>query len=205
MSKTLSAVFNKKCEFLIGAQSVDQIPQTYRDMPEIAFIGRSNVGKSSLINAITGIDGLARVSKSPGRTQQINFFSLNNTAILADLPGYGYAEVSKKMRKIWDRLILDYLCGRAQLKKSFILIDSRRGIKDIDKEVMDILDHNAVPYQIILTKTDAVSDTVSVEQALIQDTKKFIAIHPTILKSSSKNNDGINEIRAVIMDIINQK
>lgn len=205
MSKTLASVFNKKCEFLIGAQSIDQIPNTYRNTPEIAFIGRSNVGKSSLINAITEVNGLARVSKSPGRTQQINFFSLNDAAILADLPGYGYAEVSKKMRKVWDQLIFDYLCGRAQLKKAFVLIDSRRGIKDIDKEVMGILDRSAVPYHIILTKIDEVSDILTVEQQVMQDISKFIAVYPSILKSSSKKKLGIDDIRFAIMDVINQK
>ena len=175
------------------------------NLKEIAFAGRSNVGKSSLLNLLTGRKSLARVSGNPGKTRTINFYIINDEFRIVDLPGYGYAEVSKKMRKVWDQMIFDYLCGRAQLKKAFVLIDSRRGIKDIDKEVMGILDRSAVPYHIILTKIDEVSDILTVEQQVMQDIAKFIAVYPSILKSSSKKKLGIDDIRFAIMDVINQK
>lgn len=202
--KPFSAVFNRKCDFLAGAQSIDQIPIINNNPPEFAFIGRSNVGKSSLINAVTGVDGLARVSKNPGRTQQINFFSLNGHAILADLPGYGYATVSKKMRKSWDKLILDYLCGRQQLCRAFLLIDSRRGIMQNDEAVMEILDESAVSYQIVLTKIDEIKNIDAAKDSVLKKMEKFIAVYPEIIMTSSKKNVGIRDVQNVVMDFVNR-
>lgn len=204
MTVALASVFNKKSEFVAGAQTIEQIPHIMNDVPEFAFIGRSNVGKSSLINAVTGVSGIAKVSKTPGRTQQINFFSLNGYALLADLPGYGYAAVSKKMRKGWDRLILDYLCGRQQLRRAFVLIDSRRGIMKNDEAVMEILDESAVSYQIALTKIDEIKNIEAVEQDTLKKLEKFIAAYPGILKTSSTRNIGILDLQKTMMDIINE-
>lgn len=203
--KGLKAIFDGNCEFIAGAQTIDQIPVLGRVVPEIAFIGRSNVGKSSLINAVVGVDGKARVSKTPGRTQQINFFSLNGYAILADLPGYGFAAVSKQMRKQWDGLILDYLLGRQQLRRAFLLIDSRRGLMSIDKQVMKILDESAVSYQIVLTKVDACKNIDFVVSQVKEQVAQFIAVHPDILVTSSSLNIGIRDVRGVIMDFINER
>lgn len=202
--KTFSAVFNKKCDFVAGAQSVEQIPCFNVNIPEVAFIGRSNVGKSSLINAVVGVDGIARVSKTPGRTQQINFFNLNDCAILADLPGYGFASVSKKMRKQWDGLILDYLLGRQQLRRAFLLIDSRRGLMSTDIEVMKILDDSAVSYQIILTKIDVCKSPEEVHEKVSRESEKFIAVYPEIIDTSSDKNIGIKNVRQAIMDFVNE-
>lgn len=202
--KTFSAVFNKKCDFVAGAQSVEQIPCFNVNIPEVAFIGRSNVGKSSLINAVVGVDGIARVSKTPGRTQQINFFNLNDCAILADLPGYGFASVSKKMRKQWDGLILDYLLGRQQLRRAFLLIDSRRGLMSTDIEVMKILDDSAVSYQIILTKIDVCKSPEKVHEKVSRESEKFIAVYPEIIDTSSDKNIGIKNVRQAIMDFVNE-
>ena len=204
MTVALASVFNKKSEFVAGAQTIEQIPHIMNNVPEFAFIGRSNVGKSSLINAVTGVNGIAKVSKTPGRTQQINFFSLNGYALLADLPGYGYAAVSKKMRKTWDHLILDYLCGRQQLRRAFVLIDSRRGIMKNDEAVMEILDESAVSYQIVLTKIDEIKNIEAVEKDTLKKLEKFIAAYPGILKTSSTRNIGILDLQKAVMDIINE-
>lgn len=202
--KTLSQVFNKDCKFIAGAQTIDQIPHNMGyDLPEFAFIGRSNVGKSSLINAVTGINGIAKVSKNPGRTQQINFFSLSGCAILADLPGYGYAKVSKSIRKSWDHLIIDYLRGRRELKRAFLLIDSRRGFTPNDISVMELLDEFAVVYQIILTKIDEIRDVEEVKQEVLPTLNNFIAVYRDILATSSTDGIGIQDIRSVVMDAVN--
>ena len=132
------SVFTKSCEFIAGAHNLSQIPEF--KLPEIAFVGRSNVGKSSLLNAILSRKTLARVSHTPGRTQQLNFFSLDKKIVLADLPGYGFAAVSKKKANAWQRTIFSYLRGRADLKRVFLLIDGRHGLKKSDEDVMDLLD-----------------------------------------------------------------
>lgn len=202
--KTLSQVFNKDCKFIAGAQTIDQIPHNMGyDLPEFAFIGRSNVGKSSLINVVTGINGIAKVSKSPGRTKQINFFSLSGCAILTDLPGYGYAKVSKSMRKSWDHLIVDYLRGRRELKRVFLLVDSRRGITPADISAMELLDESAVVYQIILTKIDEISNVEEIKKKMLPTLNDFIAVHQDILATSSAKGIGIQDIRSVVMDAVN--
>jgi GTP-binding protein len=191
-------LFSAECQFIAGAASPEQIPNYF--IPEVAFAGRSNVGKSSLINALVRQKDCARVSKFPGRTQQINFFSLQNKISLVDLPGYGYAAISKKMRKTWDDLILNYLIERPNLKRIFLLIDSRHGIKKNDEEIMNILDDCAVVYQIILTKIDKVPH-FDIDQMTRQLTA-HTAAYPSIIVTSSEKNIGIQLIRAEIASLV---
>lgn len=194
---TIKELFTSECKFIAGANCIDQIPRnTY--VPEVAFVGRSNVGKSSLINALVGKE-CARVSKLPGRTQQINFFSLKEKIQLADLPGYGYAAVSKSTRKVWDRLIFDYLRGRQNLKRIFLLIDSRHGIKDNDEQVMRILDDSAVVYQIVLTKIDKIKSTAEVVKQTEEKIVEHTAAFPSIITTSAEKGVGIKDVQAEIM------
>lgn len=196
-----SSLFNSECKFIAGAASIDQIPDNLF-MPEVAFAGRSNVGKSSLINAITGQRSCARVSKQPGRTQQINFFTIRDKISLADLPGYGYAAVSKQIRKSWDKLILDYLKGRQNLRRVFLLIDSRHGIKPNDEEIMKILDNSAVVYQIILTKIDKIKNVDAVVEKNNEQIAKRVAAFPVVIPTSSETNFGIQKVCTEIVSLI---
>ena len=143
------------CTFMLGAARLDQLPVS--ELGEIAFAGRSNVGKSSLINALTGQKNLAKASNTPGRTQQLNYFNLGNKLLMVDLPGYGFAQAPENMVRQWQKMIFAYLQGRVNLKRVFLLIDSRHGIKKVDEEIMKMLDAAAVTYQIVLTKTDKIS------------------------------------------------
>ncbi len=197
----MSALLNKsiwksECKFVISATSFNQIPNNLH-VPEVAFVGRSNVGKSSLINALVG-KTCARVSRQPGRTQQINFFSLNNKIMLVDLPGYGYAAVSKKTRELWDRIILDYLKFSPNIKRIFLLIDSRREIKTFDMDVANLLDKLGLVYQIVLTKIDKISNL----DEIISLKKDFIISHsaayPRLICTSSNKNIGLNDLRSEI-------
>ena len=149
-------LFKKKCSFVLSVANLKQLPDG--DRVEVAFAGRSNVGKSSLLNALFGQKKLAKTSSTPGRTQQLNYFNLDDKIYLVDLPGYGFAKAPKDIVKNWQQLINAYLVGRATLRRVFLLIDSRHGIKKIDEEIMDMLDKAAVTYQIVLTKADKVSD-----------------------------------------------
>lgn len=194
---SIKELFSAKPKFIAGASSIEQIPHNLF-MPEVAFVGRSNVGKSSLINAIVGDKNCARVSKSPGRTQQINFFILLDKISIADLPGYGYAAVSKKMRKSWDNLIIDYLRGRQNLRRIFLLIDARHGFKTTDEEIMNILDDSAVVYQIVLTKIDKISNISSIKQAIETKISVHTAAFPEILVTSSEKMIGISEVQKAI-------
>lgn len=189
-------LFTGECEFKIGATSLDVIPET--ELGEVAFVGLSNVGKSSLINAVTGRKTLARISVTPGRTKQLNFFSVRNELMLVDLPGYGYAKASKKEIESWDRLIKGYLKGRPNLQRVCLLIDARRGLKDSDREIMDLLDEAAVSYQIILTKTDKTkkTDVEKIISAIRTEAHKHIALHPEVVSTSSRDNVGIDGLRA---------
>ena len=191
-------LFTQNCDFLISAASFNQLPDT--DLPEIAFAGRSNVGKSSLLNALTGRKNLARTSNTPGRTQQVNFFDLGGQMMLTDLPGYGYAKAAKSVVDQWTRLIKSYLKGRVRLRRVCLLIDSRHGLKDTDREVMALMDEAAVAYQIVLTKCDKIKAT-ELEKLLAKTDKeitKHVAAHPEILVTSSFKSLGIEEMRAAL-------
>lgn len=184
--------------FMLGVADLSQLPLT--DLPEIALAGRSNVGKSSLINAITGQKGLAKTSNTPGRTQQLNYFNADGKFLMVDMPGYGYAQAPEKLVKQWQKMIFAYLQGRVNLKRVFVLIDSRHGIKKVDEEIMQMLDKAAVTYQIILTKTDKIGSKQL--ELVIKDTQAAIAQHPAayvrLLTTSSEKGTGIDEVRAEI-------
>lgn len=196
--KTGRWLFAQACTFKGAATRVSNLPP--ESLAEVAFAGRSNVGKSSLINALVNQKKLARVSNTPGRTQEINFFNLGNQGQLVDLPGYGYAQVSKEKRVQWGDFIFSFLKGRSILKRVYVLIDSRHGLKPIDKELFSALDKSAVSYQIILTKADKLTKTEkeSVINTLKTDTKKFVALYPDIILTSSLEGTGLSEIRAEI-------
>lgn len=190
--------FAGPCDFISGAASVESLPPIA--LPEVAFAGRSNVGKSSLVNALTGRRTLARVSARPGHTRQINFFDLAGRLYLVDLPGYGFAQVSKSMKESWQDLASAYLRGRPTLKRIWLLIDSRHGVKDSDHETMKNLDRAAISYQLILTKTDQLRQA-EIPRAIASAevaARKHGAAHPKVLPTSSETGYGIPELRAEI-------
>ena len=202
-------LFAHPCEFLMGCAKIEQLPPA--DRPEIAFAGRSNVGKSSLINGLTGRHGLARASNEPGRTREVNLFALDSqnggegAARLVDLPGYGFAVAGKKTVKDFQNLGRAYLRGRPNLKRVYLLIDARHGLKTVDKEALDALDLAAVSYQIVLTKADKLRDPKAVE-ALRAETLEAIrkrpAAFPRVAATSSETGFGLPELRAEIMAAI---
>jgi len=194
-------LFAAPCRFVAGATKDDAIPPD--TLPEIAFVGRSNVGKSSLVNALTGQSALARVSRTPGRTRQINFFELGERLMLVDLPGYGYAEASKREIKGWTGLIARYLKGRASLRRVLLLLDARFGIKDTDKPLMKQLDEAAVSFQVVLTKGDLVEpDELRKRVAdLAQALAKHVAAHPVIHLTSAQSGAGIAALRASLAEL----
>ena len=191
-------LFAGACDFVAGAMSAEQLPPP--GLPEVAFAGRSNVGKSSLINALTGRKTLARTSTTPGRTQQINFFDLGGRLMLVDLPGYGYARASKTLVRAWTQLVMLYLKGRSCLRRVMLLIDARRGIGDGDREVMAALDEAAVSYQVVLTKGD--KEKPAALDRLLDDIANEIAkhpaAHPEVLVTSAHEGTGIAELRALL-------
>lgn len=195
-------LFKAETFFMLGVAKLDQLPLT--DLNEIAFAGRSNVGKSSLINALTKQKGLAKTSNTPGRTQQLNYFSVNDKILLVDLPGYGYAQAPESLVKQWQKLIMTYLQGRVNLKRVFVLIDARHGIKKVDEEIMDMLDKAAVTYQIVLTKTDKISEGTleKVMKEVEAKIAKRAAAYIRILATSSEKNNGIDAVRAEIASLI---
>jgi GTP-binding protein len=192
-------LFARPVSFVMGAVSVDQLPSA--ELPEVAFAGRSNVGKSSLINALVGQNHLARASNEPGRTRELNFFLLNAALHMVDLPGYGWARASKVAVKKFQNLGRDYLRGRPNLKRAYLLIDARHGLKDVDNEPMDALDKAAVSYQIVLTKADKIkpAERAKVIEATQAAIKKRPAAHPVVLATSSETGFGIPELRLEIM------
>ncbi|TAJ34365.1 MAG: YihA family ribosome biogenesis GTP-binding protein [Reyranella sp.] len=194
-------LFAGPCEFVSGAASVESLPPATR--PEVAFAGRSNVGKSSLVNALTGRRTLARVSAKPGHTRQVNFFDLAERLLLVDLPGYGFAQVSRSMKETWQDLASAYLRGRPTLKRVSLLIDSRHGVKESDRETMRNLDSAAVSYQLILTKVDQLkaSDVPRAIAAAEAVARKHGAAHPEVLPTSSETGFGIAELRAELMAV----
>lgn len=195
-------LFNKRCDFVLSVANLKQLPSD--DRVEIAFAGRSNVGKSSLINALFGQKKLAKTSSTPGRTQQLNYFNLDDKLYLVDLPGYGFAKAPKDIVKNWQNLINTYLVGRASLRRVFLLIDSRHGIKKIDEEIMDMLDKAAVTYQIVLTKIDKIS-TKELERIIAETNEKVAkhtAAHILVLKTSSEKNLYLDELKAEVADLL---
>ena len=194
-------LFAKPCEFIAGAAKLDALPEM--GLPEVAFAGRSNVGKSSLVNALTGRKTLARTSQTPGRTQQLNFFDLAGVLCLVDLPGYGYAKASKTAIAAWTDLVNTYLKGRANLIRVFILIDARHGTKEVDRNVMEMLDVAAVTYQAVLTKCDKVT-AKELDKRLAEVEAEFrshVAAHPRIIATSANSKTGIEDFRAEIADL----
>ncbi len=198
-------LFAREAVFVLGVADMTQLPRD--DLPEVAFAGRSNVGKSSLLNALTGRKSLARASNAPGRTRELNFFRLDDRIVLVDLPGYGYAKAPKKKIERWTRLTRDYLRGRANLKRVFLLIDARHGIRPADEEVMSALDAAAVSYQIVLTKLDKIA--VTDHEKPIADAAATIirrpAAHPRIIATSSTKGVGLDVLRAEIAALVERR
>jgi GTP-binding protein len=195
-------LFAGPISFLKSAPELKFLPDP--DVPEIAFAGRSNVGKSSLLNALTNRKGLARTSNTPGRTQELNFFDVGEPIRmrLVDMPGYGFAEAPKDLAQRWRYLINDYLRGRAVLKRALVLIDSRHGLKDVDREVMGMLDTAAVSYHLVLTKADKVKPTelAKVLAETMEQAGQHPAAHPRLFTTSSETGSGIAELRTALFD-----
>ncbi|GJD58035.1 ribosome biogenesis GTP-binding protein YihA/YsxC [Methylobacterium dankookense] len=198
-------LFAGNADFYAAAQTLDRLPPM--EDVEIAFAGRSNVGKSSLINALTGRNTLARTSHTPGRTQQLNFFKVGKNLSLVDMPGYGYAAVEKAKVEAWTHLIHSYLKGRANLARVFVLIDARHGLKSLDTDVLDGLDKAAVSYQIVLTKGDALKKSEvearlrGIEAALAKRPAAF----PQVLLTSSRDDRGVPELRAAVAKLLEER
>ena len=198
-------LFARECDFIAGAPTIDTLPPL--GLPEIAFAGRSNVGKSSLVNALTGRKTLARVSHTPGRTQQLNFFNLGDRLGLVDMPGYGYAAVSKTMLEAWARLIRSFLLGRTSLLRVYLLIDGRHGLKDIDHEQMTAFDKAATSFSVVLTKVDAVKarDREARVAAVASGLAKHPAAFPSVLFTASETGEGIPELRAAVAQLLAER
>ena len=190
--------------FLKSAPTLEFLPDAA--VPEVAFAGRSNVGKSSLLNALTGRNALARTSNTPGRTQELNFFDVGSPLAfrLVDMPGYGFAKAPKDIVKKWRFLVNDFLRGRDTLKRALVLIDARHGIKDVDREILEMLDKAAVSYRMVLTKADKIKATelADMRQATADEARKRPAAHPDILVTSAETGLGIGDLRAAVIEAI---
>lgn len=203
-SERARKLFSGPIAFLKSAPSLDHLPPPA--VPEIAFAGRSNVGKSSLLNALTNRNGLARTSVTPGRTQELNFFDVGAelTFRLVDMPGYGFANAPLTVVKKWRYLVNDYLRGRAVLKRTLVLIDSRHGIKDVDREMLAMLDDAAVSYRVVLTKVDKIkaSALADVHARTTDEARKHPAAHPDVIATSSEHGTGIAELRTAVLEAV---
>ena len=197
-------IFSGPIAFLKSAPSLEFLPEPA--VNEVAFAGRSNVGKSSLLNALTNRASLARTSNTPGRTQELNFFDVGSPLAfrLVDMPGYGFAEAPKDVVRKWRFLINDYLRGRQVLKRALVLVDSRHGMKDVDRDVMEMLDKAAVSYRIILTKADKIKASAleAVAAATEAEIRKRPAAHPDVIRTSSEKGMGIAELRAAVIEAV---
>jgi GTP-binding protein len=197
------ALFRRPCRFVKSVPSLEFLPDP--DRPEVAFAGRSNVGKSSLINALANQNGLARTSNTPGRTQELNFFEPSGGALfLVDMPGYGFAQAPKAKVELWTALVKDYLRGRTTLARVFLLIDARHGLKAPDREVMALMDEAAVSYLAVLTKIDKLkpSELARIERATADELAKHAAAYPALIASSSETGAGLPELRAEIARLV---
>ncbi len=201
LRETGRKLFAGEVDFLKGVVAMSGLPAD--DRIEVCFAGRSNVGKSSLINAITGRKALARASNTPGRTQEINYFTLGEERYLVDLPGYGYANAPINVVEKWQALLKQYLSGRASLRRAFVLVDSRHGIKTVDEEIMTLLDKSAVAFQVVLTKADKIKP--SQYDGLLAQVREKLAKHPAaypeLVLTSSEKGDGIATLRSIIAGI----
>ena len=195
-------LFSRETSFVKGVVDMQGLPSP--DKIEVCFSGRSNVGKSSLINALTNRKGLARASNTPGRTQEINFFSIPENHYLVDLPGYGYANAPVKVVEQWQNLLNQYLAGRQSLRRAFVLVDGRHGIKKVDTEIMSILDSSAVTFQVVLTKLDKVKekDRENILEQVRTSLQKHPAAFPEIILTSSEKGWGIQTLRSVIAMLV---
>ena len=194
-------LFAGSCRFLTAAQRLDQLASL--GAPEVAFAGRSNVGKSTLINALTGHHALARASGQPGRTRQLNFFDLGGRLILVDMPGYGYAQASREIKSDWQGLMFTYLRARPELRRVVLLLDARIELKEADRAVMGLLDRAAVTFQLVLTKTDGVKPLVLTRKVAEVEAlaRKHPAAYPQVIATSSETGAGIPELRAAIAEL----
>jgi GTP-binding protein len=195
-------LFAAECRFVHGAQRLDQVPPPAG--PEVAFAGRSNVGKSSLLNALTGRRALARTSSEPGRTRQLNFFDVGGRLTLVDMPGYGYARASKDIKADWQGMMFDYLRGRPTLVRVMLLLDSRIEMKRADRDVMDLLDRAAVTYQVVLTKADGLkpTDLARKQEEVRVVVRAHPAAFPEMATTSAETGVGIAELRAVLAGLV---
>ena len=194
--ETARKLFAGPCDFIWGATRIDNLPP--QSLREIAFVGRSNVGKSSLVNALTGQKALARASNQPGRTKQLNFFNLGDRLILVDMPGYGYAQAAKEVKRDWQGLMFGYLRGRPDLRRVVLLLDSRIEVKASDHAAMELLDRAAVTYQLVLTKADGVKPPALAKKLIEVErlAKKHPAAYPEVVATSSETGMGIDVLRA---------